>query len=103
MAWQSETVIREHRIRFLCFLGIAKDDRFCGYILDNGVKDGEKQFQFHGFRKEPNTDRLCLALHKACQARYQRVVDSNMDRKEEKVEVSSAKEVRIVWLFVYVS
>ena len=26
---------------------------------------------------EPNTDRLCLALHTACQARYQRVLDAN--------------------------
>lgn len=94
-------MIREHRVRFLCFLGIAKDDHFCGYILDNGVKDGEKHFQFHGFRKEPNTDRLCLALHNACQARYQRVLDSNQDTKKEterEQSVSSTKEVRIVCL-----
>ena len=70
-------MIREHRVRFLCFLGIANDDHFCGYVLDSGERNGEKIFQFHGFRKEPNTDRLCLALHSACQARYQRVLDAN--------------------------
>ena len=51
--------------------------RFCGYILESGRKGGEKKFTFHGFRMEPNTDRLCLALHTACQARYQRVLDAN--------------------------
>ena len=37
----------------------------------------DKKFMFHGFKMEPNTDKLCLALHTACQARYQRVLDSN--------------------------
>lgn len=74
---QTNKLLFEHRVRFLCFLGIAKNDRFCGYILDGGEKDGEKIFHFHGFKKEPNTDRLCLALHSACQARYKRVLDAH--------------------------
>ena len=62
--------------------------RFCGYILESGKKTGEKKFQFHGFMMEPNTDKLCLALHTACQARYQRVLDSNPDpQKTQNKEV----------------
>ena len=74
---QSGYVLKEHRIRYLCFLGIAKDDHFCGYILESGQRMGEKCFRFYGFRMEPNTDRLCLALHAACQARYKRVQETN--------------------------
>ena len=74
---QTNRTLYEHRVRFLCFLGIARDDHFCGYILDGGEKDGEKVYIFHGFRKEPNTDRLCLALHTACQARYKRVLEAH--------------------------
>ena len=68
--------MKEHRIRYLCFLGIARDDCFCGYILETGERRGEKHFVFYGFRMEPNTDRLCLALHSACQARYKRVLET---------------------------
>jgi amyloid beta (A4) precursor protein-binding family B protein 2 (Fe65-like) len=76
---KSDRTIGEHRVRFLCFLGIAKDDSCCGYILESfrGRRQTEKKFMFHGFKMEPNTDKLCLALHTACQARYQRVLDSN--------------------------
>ena len=77
---QTGRVLKQHRMRYLSFLGIARDDSFCGYILDSGEKKGQKCFRFHGFRIEPNTDRLCLALHTACQARYRRVVDSNIIR-----------------------
>lgn len=84
---KSERTLYEHRVRFLCFLGIAKDDRFCGYILEsNRSRHGDKKFQFHGFKMEPNTDRLCLALHSACQARYQRVLDSNPDARTHERE-----------------
>ena len=65
--------------------------RYCGYVIDSGEKGGEKRFQFHGFRKDPNTDRLCLCLHSACQARYQRVVDANPEAAKKKEEDS--KEV----------
>lgn len=83
--------LKEHRVRFLCFLGIANDDRFCGYILDSGEKAGEKTFKFYGFRREPNTDKLCLALHSACQARYQRVLDANPDAVTEGGQTSPEK------------
>ncbi len=82
---QNDTVIAEHRVRFLIFLGIATDDRYCGYILDSGTSGNMKQLKFHGFRKEPNTDRLCLALHGACQARYQRVLQANPEARVEGV------------------
>lgn len=75
--YQTDKVIREHRVRFLCFLGIGRDDKYCGYIIDSGERAGLKHYKFHGFRKEPNTDSLCLALHMACQARYQRVLNAN--------------------------
>ena len=53
--------------------------RFCGYILESarGKKPTEKKFLFHGFKMEPNTDKLCLTLHTACQARYQHVLDAH--------------------------
>ncbi len=69
-------MIREQRVRYLSFLGIAQDDNYCGYILESGGRQGEKHFMFYGFRMEPNTDRFCLALHSACQARYKRVLES---------------------------
>ena len=65
--------------------------RFCGYILDSGEKAGEKTFKFYGFRREPNTDKLCLALHSACQARYQRVLDANPDAVTEGGQTSPEK------------
>ena len=77
---QSGRVLGDHRVRFLCFLGIASDDRFCGYILDNGELKGERFYRFHGFIKEPNTDKLYLALHSACQARYKRVLQAQAIR-----------------------
>ena len=88
-------MIGEHRVRFLCFLGIAKDDRFCGYILDNGSKNDVKQLKFYGFQMAPNTDKLCLAIHKACQARYKRVLESNPDarRHKEEVRVTSGEDI----------
>lgn len=81
LMWQTGRVLKEHRVRYLSFLGIARDDRFCGYILDCGERKGEKCFRFYGFRMEPNTDRLCLALHSACQARYKRVLEANAHRQ----------------------
>jgi hypothetical protein len=83
--------MKEHRIRYLCFLGIATDDRFCGYILDSGEKKGEKCFRCYGFRMEPNTDRLCLALHAACQARYKRVQEAASRQQQQASQVSGAE------------
>ena len=52
--------------------------RYCGYILESARgKRQEKKFLFHGFKMEPNTDKLCLALHTACQTRYQKVLESH--------------------------
>lgn len=53
--------------------------RYCGYVVDNG----DNQFLFHGFQCLPNADRLCLALHAACQARYQRVIDAHLNEGEQ--------------------
>ena len=63
--------------------------RFCGYIVDSG----DNQFQFHGFKCNPNADKLCLALHSACQARYQRVIDAHLtDGDEGNVESSTVRQ-----------
>lgn len=91
---QTGHVMKEHRIRYLSFLGIARDDKFCGYILDCGERSGEKSFKFYGFRMEPNSDRLCLALHAACQARYKRVVDVNVRRQVSSGSSSSSSNMR---------
>ena len=53
--------------------------RYCGYIVDNG----DTQFQFHGFCCAPNSDKLCLALHSACQCRYQRVIDAHLTEGDQ--------------------
>ena len=42
---------------------------------------------------EPNTDQLCLCLHSACQARYQRVMDANPETVKKREEESKEKEV----------
>ncbi|XP_065886432.1 uncharacterized protein [Dysidea avara] len=70
---QNEDLLQEHRVRFLSFLGInPKDEKYCGYIVDNG--DG--QFVCHGFMADPNSNKMCISLHSACQSRFQRVLDS---------------------------
>ena len=67
--------------------------RYCGYILESSARSrrqSEKRFLFHGFKMEPNTDKLCLALHTACQTRYQKVLESNPEAQtaaREKAEV----------------
>ena len=65
------------QISFSIFSFSHSHSRYCGYIIDSGERGGQKHYKFHGFRKEPNTDSLCLALHLACQARYQRVLNAN--------------------------
>jgi amyloid beta (A4) precursor protein-binding family B protein 2 (Fe65-like) len=97
---KSEKAISEHRVRYLCFLGIATDDRYCGYILESarGRKPTEKKFLFHGFKLEPNTDKLCLALHTACQARYQRALEAQNEshratRETERLRSKSTSSI----------
>ena len=86
-------------MRYLCFLGIARDDNFCGYILESGERKGEKRFTCYGFCMEPNTDRLCLALHSACQARYKRVLESQARTQTDGGTHPGKQEVRwIGWL-----
>lgn len=82
---QTGVVLKEHRVRYLSFLGIGRDDQFCGYILDSGQRKGEKCFTFFGFHMEPNTDRLCLALHSACQARFKRVREHSSRQETQEV------------------
>lgn len=88
---KTKKVLREHRIRFLSFLGIATNSHYCGYIVDLGGKDRGKKFQFHGFKKEPSTDHMCLALHNACQKRYQRVIEASAEVPQLK-NLESVKE-----------
>ena len=53
------------------------------------VDNGDNQFQFHGFFCHPNSDKLCLALHSACQSRYQRVIDAKLtDNGDNTVELT---------------
>ena len=77
---------------YVCFY------RFCGYIVDSG----DNQFQFHGFKCDPNADKLCLALHSACQARYQRVIDAHLtDGDEANVDSSTVRQYSytvLLWL-----
>ena len=47
--------------------------RFCGYIVDNG----DSQFMCHGFKAEPNTNKMCIALHGACQVSYVDALKTN--------------------------
>ena len=79
-------MLKDHRVRYLSFLGIGRDDQFCGYILDSGQRKGEKCFTFYGFHMKPNTDRLCLALHSACQARYKRVREQSSRQETQTIQ-----------------
>lgn len=89
---KTKRLLKEHRIRFLSFLGIATNSRYCGYIVDLGGKDKGKKFQFHGFKKEPNTDQMCLALHNACQKRYQRVIEASAEVTPQLKPLENVKE-----------
>ena len=55
---------------------------------------------FHGFRKEPNTDRLCLALHTACQARYKRVLEAHPELAAGGKDKRRSKEVRMYIIII---
>lgn len=69
--YETDEVVREIRVRFLAFLGMSEDAKYCGFI----VGDDDEYF-CHGFKAEPNCIELCMAMKKACQERYQRVIDS---------------------------
>ncbi|KAI6661041.1 hypothetical protein LOD99_13763 [Oopsacas minuta] len=61
-------VLTETRVRFLSFLGLSNDDSMCGYITG----DDDTYFCL-GFRMEPNSIQLSLAMKDACESRFQRV------------------------------
>ena len=62
------TVLTETRVRFLSFLGLSSDDSMCGYITGD-----EGTYFCLGFKMEPNSIELSLAMKNACEDRFQRV------------------------------
>eukprot|EP00117_Sycon_ciliatum_P036589 scpid13613/ scgid27519/ Amyloid beta A4 precursor protein-binding family B member 1; Protein Fe65 len=69
---KTQVTFKEHRIRFLTFLGMGSDTSYCGYIMSSG-KD---KFWCHVFLCEKTSGKLVMALQSACKARFQRVVDT---------------------------
>lgn len=67
------------------------------------MDSGDNQFHFYGFHCLPNTDKLCLALHSACQARYQRVLDAHMDgeMKDGDIPMPVRTHVLSFWVFLW--
>ena len=61
-------VLTETRVRFLSFLGLSNDDSMCGYITGD-----EGTYFCLGFKAEPNSIQLSLAMKGACEDRFQRV------------------------------
>lgn len=67
-------VVMETRVRFLSFLGLSNDDSMCGYITgDDGT------YFCIGFKVEPNSIQLSLAMKSACENRFKRVSKSIPD------------------------
>ena len=67
-------VVMETRVRFLSFLGLSNDDSMCGYITgDDGT------YYCIGFKMEPNSIQLSLAMKTACENRFKRVSKSIPD------------------------
>ena len=81
-------MLRKNKLYIGCIFTFC---RYCGYVVDNG----DNQFQFHGFFCDPNSDKLCLALHSACQSRYQRVIDAHMTDED------TAQDSNVLYLYLY--
>ncbi|CAB4002337.1 amyloid-beta A4 precursor -binding family B member 1 isoform X2 [Paramuricea clavata] len=61
----SQHVITENRIKFVSFIGVAKDVRFCGYISSG---DESSPFLCHVFQCTPNAASFTKALEEACRS-----------------------------------
>ncbi|CAF2089263.1 unnamed protein product [Rotaria magnacalcarata] len=61
------------RIRYLSFLGVGNDIRFCGII----VHCADNSFKCHAFNCQPSCVQLCKNIEAACKLRYQKCLDAH--------------------------
>lgn len=66
-----QKTIMEHRVRFISFLGVAKDERFGAYIV--GV--APDTFICHVFFCAPHAGILTKAIEEACKLRFEKMLD----------------------------
>ena len=64
--------------------------RMCGYVLDCG----DNCYQCYGFQMEPSSEKLCLALHRACRERFDRVLQVHPEARVVEEEMRKRQSVR---------
>ncbi|XP_028405672.1 uncharacterized protein LOC114528243 [Dendronephthya gigantea] len=84
----SQEVIAENRIKFVSFIGVAKDVRFCGYISSG---DPSSPFLCHVFQCTPNAASFTKALEEACRLRLQSCLDTNPELAEKFIPTEAGK------------
>ncbi|CAF2921295.1 unnamed protein product [Rotaria sp. Silwood2] len=69
----SKEQLLDCRIRYLSFLGVGVDIRFCGII----VHCADNSFKCHVFYCQPSCIQLCKNIEAACKLRYQKCLDAH--------------------------
>ncbi|XP_076340443.1 protein Fe65 homolog isoform X2 [Tachypleus tridentatus] len=70
-----EKILVECRVRFLSFLGIGRDVKYCGFIMHTA----DDKFMAYVFYSEPSTGALCKTIEAACKLRYQKCLDAHRE------------------------
>ncbi|CAF1039418.1 unnamed protein product [Rotaria magnacalcarata] len=70
---ESKGQLLDVRIRYLSFLGVGQDPRFCGII----IHCVDNSFKCHVFHCLPSCIQLCKNIEAACKLRYQKCLDAH--------------------------
>lgn len=70
---ESNDQLLDCRIRYLSFLGVGQDSRFCGII----IHCADNSFKCHVFHCLPTSIQLCKNIEAACKLRYQKCLDAH--------------------------
>ncbi|XP_046852153.1 amyloid beta precursor protein binding family B member 1-like isoform X2 [Xenia sp. Carnegie-2017] len=76
----SQEIISDNRIKFVSFIGVAKDVRYCGYVCRG---DENSSFLCNVFECIPNAASFTKALEEACRLRLQSCLDTNPELAEK--------------------
>eukprot|EP00794_Sanderia_malayensis_P007535 gene7535-8372_t len=83
----TQEVLMEDRVRFISFLGVAKDERMCGYIVAVGMET----FVCHVFCCIPHAGTLTRAMEEACKLRYEKFLHkSSVENPSQAQEVETS-------------
>eukprot|EP00794_Sanderia_malayensis_P007529 gene7529-8366_t len=83
----TQEVLMEDRVRFISFLGVAKDERMCGYIVAVGMET----FVCHVFCCIPHAGTLTRAMEEACKLRYEKFLHkSSAENSSQTQEVETS-------------